>query len=338
MNKVLVVTNYKGFIGNKYNATPYRSGYSKRKLLDYFHEFGMSLDFKNPSTINFNKKLDYDYVIYDSMEDYRGYYKTYIEDVLLGLDLKGLKLVPDFKFLRAHENKVFMEILRKISSLDIGIESSVFGSLEEFKKYCNFEYPLVIKTSGGSMSEGVYLAKDYNEAVTCIKKSCSTFHLGKALKDLGRKYKHDGYVRNSLYRRKFIVQQFIPSLKYDWKVVVFGKKYFVIKRPVRNNDFRASGSGQSNYKFGTASQVPNTILKFAKKIYEELNVPFASLDIVETETDCKLIEFQILNFGTSAVMKSDVYFTHENGKWLTKENLEEIEKYYAESVCEYILL
>jgi len=46
-----------------------------------------------------------------------------------------------------------------------------------------------------------------------------------------------------LHRSKFIVQEFIPDLSNDWKVLVFWDKYYVLRRKNRPNDFRASGSG-----------------------------------------------------------------------------------------------
>ena len=43
-------------------------------------------------------------------------------------------------------------------------------------------------------------------------------------------------------------QDFIPGNDHDIRVIVIGKKAFAIKRMVRKNDFRASGSGSILYE------------------------------------------------------------------------------------------
>ena len=43
-------------------------------------------------------------------------------------------------------------------------------------------------------------------------------------------------------------QEFIPDNDFDIRVIVIGDKAFAIKRMVRENDFRASGSGSILYE------------------------------------------------------------------------------------------
>jgi glutathione synthase/RimK-type ligase-like ATP-grasp enzyme len=43
-------------------------------------------------------------------------------------------------------------------------------------------------------------------------------------------------------------QDFIPNNDYDIRIIVIGEKAFGIKRMVRKNDFRASGSGNIYYE------------------------------------------------------------------------------------------
>lgn len=45
----------------------------------------------------------------------------------------------------------------------------------------------------------------------------------------------------------FLSQDFIPNNDHDIRVIVIGDKAFAIKRMVRKNDFRASGSGNILY-------------------------------------------------------------------------------------------
>ena len=41
-------------------------------------------------------------------------------------------------------------------------------------------------------------------------------------------------------------QDFIPNNKYDIRIIIIGKKAFAIKRNIRKDDFRASGSGNGS--------------------------------------------------------------------------------------------
>ena len=56
----------------------------------------------------------------------------------------------------------------------------------------------------------------------------------------------------------FYVQDFIPNNNFDIRVIVVCDKAFAIKRYVRKNDFRASGSGYIDY---SRHSIPENIIK-----------------------------------------------------------------------------
>ena len=244
-----IISTYKDVFVSQADCIPYRSGMDKGLLKKYFNEAGFEVNLLQFSDIDF-RKMDFnnEYVLYTSTEDVGYYYKSYIEDIILGLHLQGAKLIPDYEFLRANNNKVFMEILRDLT-LSSGIEplnSFKIGVLEDIYKYENElrkwdKY--VIKTAEGAMSKGVFLANDFNELIKKSKKISRTFNLYGDLKDIARKYYFKGYKLESRYRKKFIIQQFIPNLQNDWKVLIYWDKAFILKRYTRKNDFRSSGSG-----------------------------------------------------------------------------------------------
>ena len=41
------------------------------------------------------------------------------------------------------------------------------------------------------------------------------------LKDYFRRFKHNGYLSNSRYRKKFVAQNYIEGLKGDWKILIY---------------------------------------------------------------------------------------------------------------------
>lgn len=135
MNKIHLLCDYKGLFGSKYTAKPYRSGMNKKLLKEYFNEEGFEPEFLQFSEIDFRNDYSGLIFLYTSAEDDSLRYKNYIEDVILGLEMCGAIVIPSFKYLRAANNKVMMEILRTSSLLaDINnIKSLHFGCLEEVK-------------------------------------------------------------------------------------------------------------------------------------------------------------------------------------------------------------
>lgn len=128
------------------------------------------------------------------------------------------------------------------------------------------------------------------------------------------------------------MQEFIVGLKFDYKVLVYGSKVFVLKRYNRANDFRASGSG--NFVF--EKDIPGQILNFAYKIIQDLNVPNISLDLAFNGSEVFLIEFQCVYFGSTTIEKAPFYFTFENSIWNCIEATSEIEKEYVNSIISYL--
>ena len=115
MDNIYLLTNHRGAFGNKYGAQPYHSGMDKNKINSFFEKHNYKVVFMSPSEINFrDKKFKDSIVLYTTTEDNKEYYKLYIEDIVLGLETIGAKVLPNFICLKAHHNKVFMEILRDI--------------------------------------------------------------------------------------------------------------------------------------------------------------------------------------------------------------------------------
>lgn len=194
------------------------------QIIQNFSNLRYDLVVKGFSEVNFVEENFKDYfVLYQSTEDPDLRYKDYIEDILLGLKISGAKLIPRFEYFRAHHNKVFMEILRVKMNYGEQIKSSHFGTFEELKKSkLEFFYPVVIKPSAGSRSSNVSLAhtrKQLLKFALRISSSPSLINVTRALVSIlsGKSYK-----KISNNRRKFIVQDFIPGLSGDYKILVYG--------------------------------------------------------------------------------------------------------------------
>lgn len=335
MNKLILLTDYQGFFGSKNTAVPYRSGMDKSLLQQRFAAQGLEIDFLKFSDIDFRDPgVSANIYLYTSSEDPGSLYKNYIEDVVLGLETAGTKVIPPYKFLRAHNNKVFMEILRDQSGLSGAqtIKSRHFGTIEELQA-C-FDTGLeksVIKTAEGAMSRGVFGATSRSDLIKVARKISGSRNFHKDIKDFIRRFKHLGYSVVSTHRRKFVVQNLIPGLENDWKILCFADKFFVLRRANRDNDFRASGSGKLEFR----RKLPDGMLNFARKVYLHFDVPHISLD-VGFNGEFHILEFQALYFGSTTLEKSGFHWEYMNGEWKIVEDKSELEREYANSVSWYL--
>lgn len=340
MKKIFLITNYKNQFGSKHFDSPYRSGMEKNVLKELFGKAGYTAEFINPYEIDFFKKdLKDQFVLYTSTEDIGYHYKSYLEDIVFGLELNGARVIPNFKYLRANNNKVMMEIIRANMNINEGkLKSYMLGTLEELEQIkIALQFPVVLKLFGGASGSNVYLAENYRELKNKIRKISRTRDVFYELWDTGRKLKHKGYKKDSLYRNKFIIQEFVPGLENDWKIYVFFDRYYIFYRPVfKKRGFRASGGGYDNYFYGKDAKQSLDIFEFAKSIYEKMDVPHASLDIAFDGKKYYLIEFQAVYFGTAGILYSNEYYVNKNNNWLPQNNTKNVENAYVHSIIKYI--
>jgi glutathione synthase/RimK-type ligase-like ATP-grasp enzyme len=341
MKSIYALTDYKGVFGSKHFDTPYRSGFEKELLIKYFAKENIKLQFIRFSDLDFkNKDFKNEIFIYTSSEDDNYLYKSFIEDLILGLELKEALVIPKFKYLRSNNNKVFMEILRdsflfpNLSSLS----AHYFGTKEEFDSVkSKIKEPFVIKTSEGASGKGVFLSKSNLDTSKYVKQVSRSKNILFELRDLGRAKKHKGYITESKYRKKFIVQEFVQGLINDWKVYVFGKRLYVFYRPVfKKRGIKASGGGYDNYFYGSNAMIPDGLFDFANEVFNLLNVPHVSLDIGYDGKKFYLFEFQCLYFGTAGIPYSNEYFIKRDNHWENvKERLDQ-EKVYTDSIIDFL--
>jgi len=275
-------------------------------------------------------------VLYQSSEDRDLLYKSFIEDLILALSLQGARLVPAFPLLRAHHNKVFMELLRDLSGWPKlqNIRSRAFGTLEEFlvAPVAQHDTPLVLKSAEGCQSQGVMLAQDRAQARRAAARLSSSPHSVDDAKDLVKRVIRPGHTKVSRHRRKFVVQELVPALTHDFKVIPCGERVYVLKRRVAANDFRASGSGLWEW---VEAPMP-ALLDFAVEVERFFDVPYVSLDIAERDGQFYVFEFQFLMFGTTTIEKATWYFEKCAGTWMRVEEVIVLEKVIADSVIRYV--
>jgi glutathione synthase/RimK-type ligase-like ATP-grasp enzyme len=319
-----------------YSSTLEKGGSLNLELIkNKFKDNGYHISVKHYCEVNFdNQDYKNTLVLYKSSEDPSLFYKDYIEDILLGLQYQGAVLIPDFKYFRAHHNKVFMEILRSSLKDKFGLPSArYYGTFEEYvKTYSPESYPIVFKTAAGSKGSNVFIARTKNEADKIARKISSTpsnFNLKLEQENLVDK---KGFLPISNNRGKFIVQEFVSNIPGDYKIVVYGDKYYTFYRENRAGDFRASGT--TNYTF--IDELPDEVLDFAEKVFIFFDVPFISIDVGYDGKKCYLFEFQFVEFGQRAIQRSSCYFQKLRNLWIRIEQKSNAESEFVNSIHKYI--
>ncbi|HEU5181724.1 MAG TPA: hypothetical protein VFW45_13120 [Candidatus Polarisedimenticolia bacterium] len=336
MDGVTLLTDYKGHFGSKHAAVPYRSGFDRDLLARSFAQHGWRADFLSFCDVDFRAVNWHQRpVLYTSAQDHALHYKAFVEDIVLGLETAGAWVIPPFRLLRAHHNKVFMEILRDLrkpgAASDLAARS--FGTLEELRqRMAQLSVPAVVKPAAGDMGKSVILCRDRSELLRGAARVSSSRHLPTDLWDLGRRIRRKGYRRESLHRKRFIVQPFLAGLTNDWKVLVYGRKYYVLRRRVRTGDFRASGSG----RFEFVREVPSQVLDFASAVFAGFEVPQISLDIAVDGDRLHLLEFQAVYFGTTTIDEAPFHFERSPTAWQPIDGASRVEEEFALSVAEYL--
>lgn len=240
----------------------------------------------------------------------------FAKQLLYSLQTSGKVVFPDFHTAWHFDDKVGQSYLLKLVGAPL-VPSYVFYSKSEAMDWIrNTDYPKVFKLRRGAGSSQVRLVKDYREAKRMVKKAFgrgfSQYDAAPNLAERWRKYREGlstlldvmkgvlrlGYTtdfdRVAGRERGYVYfQDFIPENDSDTRVIVIDGKAFAIKRMVRKNDFRASGSGL--IKYGRENFDDQTI-KLAFQIADKLNTQSVALDFVYNKGVEKLVE---ISYGFS---------------------------------------
>lgn len=253
---------------------------------------------------------------------HHGIFKDIIvaKKILFSLQHAGIKVFPDFKTGWHFDDKVAQKYLLEAISAPL-VPSYVFY---DKKKACDWvrktSYPKVFKLKGGAGATNVKLVKNQVEALTLINKAFGKgfpqFDRFNHLKERYQKYKSGqaGLLNLAKGAGRLIIptkfsqqqpaekgyvyfQDFIPNDGFDIRVVVInGEKAVAEKRFVRENDFRASGSGNFSYE-----GIDCEVIKESFKIANKLNLQSVAFDFVIDNNSKPLIIEMSYGFGTKGI-------------------------------------
>jgi glutathione synthase/RimK-type ligase-like ATP-grasp enzyme len=191
--------------------------------------------------------------------------------LLFALEHAEKIVFPNFRTGWHFDDKIAQKYLLESLGLPLVPTYHFLEKGEALKWAKNTDFPKVFKLSKGAGSANVKLVHNRKQAISLINKAFSSgysvFNRYGVVKERWRKYRNGkdsifGVIK-SFYRifkvpryarllpkERFEVsfQDFIPDNDSDIRVIVIDDKAFAIKRLVRNNDFRASGSGNIVYE------------------------------------------------------------------------------------------
>lgn len=192
------------------------------------------------------------------------------KQILFGLEHTGFRVFPDFKSNWHFDDKIGQKYLLELVNAPM-VPSYVFYSKRDATKWIEeTSFPKVFKLRGGAGSSNVKLVHNKFQAKKLVRKAFgrgfSNYDTTAKLKERYRKWKLGmvGFydVVKGIFRlfaplpfAKVVgkelgyvyFQDFIPNNNSDTRIIVIAKKAFALKRYVRKNDFRASGSGEIGY-------------------------------------------------------------------------------------------
>lgn len=248
--------------------------------------------------------------IIDQMEDCDGlmwhFHQSNPKDVLFAkqllysLQMAGKSVFPDFKTAWHFDDKVGQKYLLEAIDAPLVPTYVFYDKNEAFKWVDRTQFPKVFKLRKGAGSAHVKLVNDRKNAKKLIKKAFgkgfNQYDAKTNLKERWRKYKRSktnlksvikGVIRLA-YTTEFdrvagkekgyvYFQDFIPGNDHDIRVIVIGSKAFAIKRIVRENDFRASGSGMISYK---REEFDLGVIELAFEISKKIQSQSLAIDFV----------------------------------------------------------
>jgi glutathione synthase/RimK-type ligase-like ATP-grasp enzyme len=262
------------------------------------------------------------------------------KQLLFALESNFKKVFPDFNTMWHYDDKVGQKYLLESVSAPL-IPTYVFYQKEKALNWANtVQYPKVFKLRNGAGSSNVKLVKSKSHAISLINQA-----FGKGfshqrnqweyLKENWRKYNLDkkkfGGVKSAVKRLFYVpttekkhgveqgyvyFQEFIPNNDHDIRIVIIGDKGYGFKRKVRKNDFRASGSGEFDFR---KESIPLDCIKIGFETSKKLGLQSAAYDFVINIDNSPLIVEVSYIFASSGNYKKCEGYWDDQMNWYAGE-------------------
>lgn len=289
------------------------------------------IEYCNINSIDYKIVNCYDSEIIDQLDDCEGLMWHWLHDdrkaqlfarqLIYALEEKGIKVFPNSKTCWHYDDKVGQKYLLEAINAPL-VPTYVFYDENDALEWANITtYPKIFKTRNGAGAHNVKLINDKKEAFRIIKKAFSKgipsydkvsifkdsiwkLKRDKSLKAFGRVVKYfiklfltDQFQPDYSYEKNYVYfQDFIPDCDCDYRLKIADNKCWGRIRYVRDNDFRASGSGKNNWN---PNEVPLSLVELAFKIKSQLKLQSVAFDFVIDQDGNHFIIELSYTYGTN---------------------------------------
>lgn len=239
--------------------------------------------------------------------DYRD--TLFAKQLLYSLQMAGKKVFPDFNTGWHFDDKVGQKYMLEAIGAPL-VPSHVFYSKQEAIDWVEqTSFPKVFKLRGGAGAVNVKLVYTKRQAKCLIRKAfgkgfpqfdrwnnlkerLKKFRSGKdsflgVCKGIGRLFVLTDFAKMHSPEKGYVYfQDYIPDNKFDIRVIVVSDKVFALKRMCRENDFRASGSGNIKYN---PNEIDSRCVQKSLEIARRLNNSCMAYDWVFDNENTPLI-------------------------------------------------
>lgn len=226
--------------------------------------------------------------------------KLIAQKILFSLEQAGKIVFPDWKTGWHFDDKLGQKYLLEAVGAPVPESNAFYHKKDALEWAETAEYPRVFKLRGGAGSLNVKLVKNKMDAdalihqafgrgfpqynkIEDIKENLRRWRMSKGsftdvLKSLRRSFVGTEFSSVFPAEKGYIYfQEFMPGNEFDIRIITVGNKAIGIKRMVRKNDFRASGSGNILYD---SKEIDTDCIRIAFEVSKKLGAMVVAYDFV----------------------------------------------------------
>lgn len=293
-------------------------------ILDYNKIDFMLMDINEVNFWNQIKEIDYFIFRYSLYDDQ----KQIANDIIPVIEkYYNVKTFPDSNTCWSYDDKIRETFLLRNED-NVLVDSWIFYDKKNAIDYSSkLLYPVVFKLKGGSRSQNVILLKNKNDYKRIIKKIFGSgiysermyFKESTVIKDLSvkkiiketalriRRFINDEETKLYWTKQKnyILLQKFLPNNTYDTRITTIGDRIFGVRRFIRDGDFRASGSGKTDFNY---EKVDTRMIEIAYRISKKYQFQTMAYDFIYDEKKNPKIVEMSYNYPDMPIEKAEGYW------------------------------
>ena len=256
----------------------------------------------------------------------------FAKQLLYSLQMSGKKVFPDFRTAWHFDDKLGQKYLMEAVGAPL-VPSYAFFEKEEAMQWVNSAtFPKVFKLRRGSGSDHVKLVRNKEIARNFVRmafgKGFKQYDAGSNLKERWRKFQlgksgiYDLFkgVARLGYTTEFAkiignekgyvyFQDFIAGNDHDIRVNVVDGKAFAVRRNVRENDFRASGSG---FPLFEKHHFTDEVIRVAMEANKKLGMQAVAFDFLKRGNEYLIAE---ISYGFCDMTRNCTGYWDDQMNW-----------------------